>query len=212
MRYFEMSGVERMQLSNDALADAIRLEAIHRCVAPPISLPEQLSQGMIQGYAVPAQAIRLFEIVRPGQYSSTGDNTGIAYQSLELATKAMEGAVSVVRPYNSGPTITTGEWRVQAVMIGTSGVTKVVAVEEYKYDEKAYEAVRDECLKDLAALRQAAYDREVNKVKRAEYLRLANNDESIARAFWAKAERVPWDDVVAPPASEVPPALVEAVL
>ena len=194
MRYFEMSGAGRMQLSNEALADAVRLESIHRGIAPPISLPEQLAKGMVQGYEVPAQAITLFEIVRPGQYSGP-ENSGIAYQTLEAATKAMTGALSVTRPYNGGPAISTGEWGVQAVMIGTSGVTRIVSVKEHEYDEKAFESVRDECLEDLRRLRQAEYDAGVKKIKQAEYLRLANNDEPIARAFWAKAERTEWDDV-----------------
>ena len=52
----------------------------------------------------------------------------------------------------------------------------------------------DECENDLSGIRQEEYNAKVNATKRAEYLRLAGNDEAIAKAFWAKTEKTDWPE------------------
>ena len=60
--------------------------------------------------------------------------------------------------------------------------------EEFFEDDTEFQKVVDECLERHSQVRQAAYNAKVRSEKRAEYLRLAGGDETIARAFWAKTE------------------------
>lgn len=138
--------------------------------------------------------MKFYEIVRPGKYGGQ-DRTGIAFPTEQEAINAMKGAFAIVNDGYSGSksSLATGEFSVQVVLIGSQcGEVSQKKIEEYDYDSKPFDAVVEECVTDLAGIRQRRYNAEVNKRKRAEYLRLANNDEAIARAFWAKTERVEW--------------------
>lgn len=46
MRYFGLNEDERLALDDQQLSDAIKLEAIHREIAPPITLDEAMKQGV----------------------------------------------------------------------------------------------------------------------------------------------------------------------
>lgn len=194
MRYFGLNEDERLALDDQQLSDAIKLEAIHREIAPPITLDEAMKQGVFTSYQHPADYVKFYEIIRPGRYGGQ-DRTGIAFPTEQEAINAMRGAYSIASDGYGGSksTIATGDFSVNVVLIGSQcGAVSQKKIEEYKYDSTAFDAVAEECVADLAGIRQRRYDAEVNKRKRAEYLRLANNDEAIARAFWAKAERVEW--------------------
>lgn len=194
MRYFGLNEDERLALDDQQLSDAIKLEAIHREIAPPITLDEAMKQGVFTSYQHPADYVKFYEIMRPAKYSGQ-DRTGIAFPTEQEAINAMRGAFAIVNDGYSGSksSLATGEFSVQVVFVGShTGVITQRKIEEYQYDSTAFDAVAEECVTDLAGIRQRRYNAEVNKRKRAEYLRLANNDEAIARAFWAKTERVEW--------------------
>lgn len=194
MRYFGLNEDERLALDDQQLSDAIKLEAIHRGIAPPITLEESLKQGVFTSYQHPADFVKFYEIVRPNKYHGQ-DRTGLAFATEQEAINAMKGAFAIANDGYSGSksSLASGEFAVQVVIVGSQcGTVTQKKIDEYQYDSKAFDVVAEECVTDLSGIRQRRYDAEVNKRKRAEYLRLANNDESIARAFWAKAERTEW--------------------
>ena len=192
--YFELTDFERTELDEQGLSDAIRLESIHRGIAPPITLNESLKQGLYASYHHPADYVKFYEIMRPSKYSGQ-DRTGLAFATEQEAINAIQGAFAVVdEGYgNSKPVLVNGSFSVQVVTIGSQyGTITQSGIKEYNYEEGKYKEVVDECVGDLQEIRQRKYNLEVNKLKVAEYLRLAGGSESIARAFWAKTESIEW--------------------
>lgn len=193
-RYFELTENERVELDDQALSDAIKREAINRGIAPPLTLDESLKRGQITSYQHPADFVKFYEIMRPNKYHGQ-DRTGIAFATEEEAVNAMRGAFAVVSDGYSGSkdSLANGTFSVQVVLIGST--SKTVAqkkVEEYESESEAFDEVAAECVNNLTEIRQRRYDAAVNQRKREEYLRLANGDESIAKAFWSKTEKIEW--------------------
>jgi hypothetical protein len=183
------SDSELLTLTNENLNDAIRLEAIERGVAPPITLSEALRRSEWRGYEKPAEAIKVFRL----RQSYSASDFGWLDEAKALA--ALEGAVKIekVRYGDDDLKITTSELSVETVWVGVSKAThKAVKFTEYFEDNKPFEAIRDECVERYGKVHQDAYDARVRAQKRAEYLRLARGDEAIAKAFWDKAERTQW--------------------
>lgn len=185
--FSDMSGSQLLELNSEQLNDAIRLEAIKQGAAPPIALSDRVRSSEWLGFQVPAEYAKVWRL-RAGYNASQ-----IGYMSEARAIEAMQGAVFLeVNGYPREVTrITDKEMSVECVMINvTSPVQAAVKFEEALSGEsEEFIKIRDACLAKFGEARQAAYDRQVNSEKRAEYLRLANGDETIAKAFWAKVER-----------------------
>ncbi|UOF78071.1 mafG [Caudoviricetes sp.] len=181
---------ELLSISVQDLNDAIRREAIERGIKPPMPLSEALRTSEWRGYQLPAENAAVWEINKLDGYSKSG----IAYLTEELATKALEGLVSVEHGYgNQAPKLKTGCFGIIKVFISVSpSESKAEKFEEYYQDDTKFNDVRDECLKRLGEVRQADYNRRVNAEKKAEYLRLAGGNEDVAKAFWAKVEGGEW--------------------
>lgn len=195
MRTFsQYTDSELLQLDNEAINTAIRLEAIDRGIQPPIPISEGLRKSEWRGYQLPAEHVEVFEIcTKDGHYSNVGAS-GIAYLTEERAKAAIEGVVYLDRPYNKSPRIVPNtDVTLQKVFIGVSnGQSKAEKLEEFFQDNTEFDKVRDECLERLGKARQDDYNKRVNAEKKVEYLRLAGGDENIARGFWAKVERTDW--------------------
>lgn len=190
-----LTDAEILGLNNEELNDSIRIGAIERGIKPPITLSEALVSSEWCGYQRPPESAAVWEIT-PGYYSS---RSGVAYLSEEQASKALEGAVHLKDTYRNGETVKTiavGEFAVQKVLVSRlpneSKAAKFTAYMDSEEDEKAFNTFRDECLERFSSVRQADYDRKVRTERRAEYLRLAQGNEEIARDFWLKAERTEW--------------------
>jgi len=191
-KFSDYTNPELLLLDNDAINDAIRLEAIDRGIKPPVTLSEALQRSEWRGYKKPAEAIRVFRI-RIGYTQSD-----FGWLDEQKAINAMEGLVELKNDYKGGCTLNVAsEARIETVFIGTDlEQSKAAKFEEYTQDDTEFDKVAEECVARLSKVRQDDYNKRVNGERRAEYLRRANGDEQIARNFWAKAERTAWPEVV----------------
>lgn len=193
-KFSELTVAQLLTVDNETLNDAIRLEAIHRGIAPPVTLSEAIRSSEWVGYQRPAEAMTVFEIVYPGQYNHQTES-GIAYLNKESAENAMQGMVFVIREsYPTKVSLGTAAPSIRQTVIGVSlSESKGVKFEEFvERDKKEFDALVLECMELVSSARQDDYNRRVMIERRAEYLRLAGGNEEIAAAFWAKAERTEW--------------------
>lgn len=185
------SDEELLTLNNDQLVTAIRLEAIERCIKPPLTLPDALRKSEWVGFTIPAEHIEVF------QFGSGWHRSGFGYLDRAKAVAALEGMIRIeVEGYGEKKVkISAGDIEIVSEFVGVrASDSKAAKFEEYCQDEddKKFTALREECLGRYARVRQAAYDSKVRSVKKAEYLRLAAGNEEVARAFWAKTEGSDW--------------------
>lgn len=185
-RFADYTDAELIGIDNETLNIAIRVEAIQRGIKPPITISEALRRSDWVGYQKPAEAIKVFRM-RSGYYSSE-----FAWLDEAKAQAALDGVIKVEAigySESNGLKITDAKATVETVWIGVSKAeSKAAKFEEFFEDDTEFQKVVDECLERYSQVRQNAYNAKVRSEKRAEYLRLAGEDETIARAFWAKTE------------------------
>lgn len=185
-RFADYTEAELIGIDNETLNIAIRVEAIQRGIKPPITISEALRQSEWVGYQKPAEAIKVHRI-RLGYHDSP-----FAWLDEAKAQAALDGMIHV-EPIgysaSNGFKISDAKATVETVWVGVSkGESKAAKFEEFFEDDTEFQKVVDECLERYGRVRQNAYNAKVRSEKRAEYLRLAGGDETIARAFWAKTE------------------------
>jgi hypothetical protein len=191
----QLTRSEVLNLTNEELNDSIRLEAIERGIKPPITLSEALRRSEWRGYQKPAEAIKVFRL-RQGWYTSD-----FGWLDEAKAQAALDGLVKIEKVNYNNESLKIGrpEVTVETVWIGVDPAeSKAAKFEEYAQDDAGFNEVRDLCLELYGAIRQEAYNARVRAERKAEYLRLAGDNEEIAKAFWAKAEGTAWpsDDEV----------------
>ena len=187
----QLTRSEVLNLTNEELNDAIRLEAIERGIKPPLTLSEALRSSEWRGYTKPAEALKVFAL-RVGYHRSE-----FAWLDEAKAQAALEGVVKLETCYNpSGMKIVSAESpAIETVWIGVSPAeAKAAKFEEYSQDDKKFNEVRDLCLELYSSIRQSDYNARVRAERKTEYLRLAGGSEEIAKAFWAKAEGTFWPE------------------
>lgn len=189
-RYFDLSRAEKIALSNDQFELAVKIEGIHRSIKPPITLDDALTQIGWHGFTLPTDATVVFEVVKTAQYSGI-ESTGVAYLKRERAEAALAGMVSIAdEGYPKKTKLRDAEFSIREVRLGISDSKGWNAkIDAFEQDNADFNKLADECRADWQTILNEEYQRKVNLQKRAEYLRLANNDETVARAFWAKTER-----------------------
>ena len=178
-RYCDLTTEEKLKLTTQELTDSVALEGLHRGLKPRITLDNLINQSGYSGFSIPADTVIFYEIIRSDKYGGP-KLTGICYKTAEEARAALNNAVSIEEEGygdNKRNVITSGDFTVQERYVTLT-----------KQDDTAQDELADECADDLRNLRQEAYNAKVKSTKRAEYMRLANGDESIAKAFWAKTE------------------------
>lgn len=191
-RFCDYSDSELIGITNDQLNDAIRIEAIHRGINPPITLPEALRRSEWRGYQKPAEAIKVFAL-KCGYHTSP-----FGWLDEALAQRAIEGMIGIED--SSYPTphtkIKTDIPEIVTKWIGVEKSSEKASKFTEYVDEKQdeFDKLRDECIERFSSVRQSAYNVQVNLTKKAEYLRLAGNNEEVAKAFWSKVERSVWPD------------------
>lgn len=186
----DYTDAELIQLDNETFNDAIRLEAIDRWVKPPVTLSEALRRSEWRGYKKPADFIKVFRI-RVG-YTSPD----FGWLDEQKAINALEGLVELKDNYSRGHTLkVASEAKIETVFIGTDPEqSKAAKFEEYAQDDSEFSKIAEECVERLSKARQSDYDKRVRSERRAEYLRLANGDDAIAKNLWLKAERTEWPE------------------
>ena len=187
--FSQLTRNETIDLTNEELNDAIRLEAIERGMKPPVTLSEALSRSEWRGYTKPAESIKVFTL-KIGYHSSN-----FGFLDEKLAERALEGMVCVEENTYSNPRIKITQERPEVVtkFVGVeAGSQKAAKFEEYTQDDTEFVKVRDECLEKYSEVRQQAYNAKVRAERKTEYLRLAGGSEEIAKKFWAKAEGTAW--------------------
>lgn len=185
-RFADYTDAELIGIDNETLNIAIRVEAIQRGIKPPITISEALRRSEWIGYQKPAEAIKAFRI-RCGC-----DASDFGWLDEAKAQAALDGLVKI-EPIRyseaNGLKIGNSDATVETVWIGVSKAeSKAAKFEEFSEDDTEFQNVVDECLERYGQVRQNAYNAKVRSEKRAEYIRLAGGDETIARAFWAKTE------------------------
>jgi hypothetical protein len=187
--FFELSRNEILDLTNDELNDAIRLEAINRNIKPPITLSEALRRSEWRGYQKPGEAIKVFRL-RQGWYT-----TDFGWLDESKAQAALEGLVKIekVNYKDDNLKVSNADVTVETVWVGVSkSEQKAAAFEAFYEDTTEFDKVRDECIEKYSAVRQQAYNTKVRAERKTEYLRLAGGNEEIAKNFWGKAEGTSW--------------------
>lgn len=188
-RYFDLSKDQKLALTGESFSVAVKIEAIQRGIKPPVTLNSVLNQSGYTGWTYPNKGAAFFEIVVPGRWGNAS-NTGLAFRTPEEARAALANVFFI--SHDTHPDrikVESGIATIQEVRVGnTKGDVLSSKIEEFSQDDTAFFALEEECRTDWSSIRRADYDRKVNLTKRAEYLRLAGNDEAIARAFWAKTE------------------------
>jgi hypothetical protein len=198
-RFCAYDDAELLALSQDELTDAIRIEAIERGFAPPMVLSEALKSSEYRGYQRLSESVAVFEIVLQGADGYGTHNTGLGYFSEERANSVLEGIVQVEDDRYSakkGTRFKDCKPYVLKRLVGGSVAHDAYAklVEYLPEKSEEFDAVTTECVEKFASVRQAAYNTRVNAEKKAEYMRLANGDEAVARNFWAKVEKSQWPE------------------
>lgn len=187
--FSQLTRSETLDLTNEELNDAIRLEAIERGIKPPIPLSEALRRSEWRGYQKPAEAVKVFRL-RQGWYT-----TDFGWLDESKAQAALEGLVKIekVNYKDDNLRICSPDVNVETVWVGVNKSEQKAAVFREFYDDTTeFDKVRDECIQLYSAVRQQAYDAKVRAERKVEYLRLAGGNEEIAKNFWAKAERTDW--------------------
>ena len=187
--FSQLTRNETLDLTNEELNDAIRLEAIERGIKPPITLSEALRRSEWRGYQKPAEAIKVFRL-RQGWYT-----TDFGWLDEAKAVAALDGLVKIekIGYKDDNLKIANSDVNVETVFIGVSkSESKGAKFMEYFEDTTQFDKVRDECIEKFSEVRQQAYNTKVRAERKAEYLRLAGGNEEIAKNFWAKAEGTEW--------------------
>jgi hypothetical protein len=187
--FFQLSRNEILDLNNEELNDAIRLEAIDRNIKPPITLSEALRRSEWRGYQKPGEAIKVFRL-RQGWYT-----TDFGWLDEAKAVAALDGLVKIekIGYKDDNLKIVNSDVNVETVFVGVSkGESKAAKFMEYFDDTTEFDKVTEECLDKYSAVRQQAYNTKVRAERKAEYIRLAGGNEEIAKNFWAKAEGTSW--------------------
>jgi len=192
-RYYDLSGSEKLTLTTEQFTDSVKLEGLHRGIKPPITLSDALKNINYVGFQIPADALKLYELVAPNDYSTA--ETGICYRTSDQAALALIGAVRVHTDYNKKSKIVDGDFSVRERWVSLSQAQNVAAkLEEFQQDNEAFDKLVDECAADLSNLKQESYNKRVRSERRVEYLRLSGGDLAIASAFWKKTEGTEFPD------------------
>lgn len=198
-RYYDLTQEEKLALNGAQIHDSIKLEALHRGIKPPLTLNEFINQHGFQGFTIPADSTVFYEIIGPGSYStSPGESTGLAFKTEEEARRAINGAIFLAEEgygAEKRTRVRSGELSYKATYVHLNKPQYFGSkLEQYEQpeDDAKYTELSDEIQAELNNLWQESYNKKVRSQKRAEYLRLANNDEEIAKAFWGKTEREEW--------------------
>lgn len=195
-RYFDLTETEKLALSSESMADAVKIEAIHRGIKTPITLDNIVENLGCTGFQLPADCKTFYEICTPKNYGGI-ERSGICFITPDQARNALTNAIFIEEegyPVKRARVV-NGDFSVMERYVSAFPLTNFsTKLKEYEENEpcEEFKKLCEECRDDLQSIRQRIYDAEVRARKKAEYLRLAQNNEEIAKAFWTKAESGEW--------------------
>lgn len=193
-RFSELTKEELVDIEGDVLGDAIRVEAIERGIKIPIKMSEAVSKVAYQGTATSEGDMVVYQLDTEGYYEEVG------WLTEEDAIRAMQGVVCIGSTYKNGRNGKKIDHEKVVVVKriqfpGEPELYKIAQITEWlDEDRTAYDELLDECVSQVRAVRQQDYDDKVARERKAEYLRLADGDEEIAKRFWTKAETLSWPE------------------
>ena len=203
--FSELTLTDFLTISDTDLTDAIRKQAIVNGLNIPISMPEALTKSTYAGYTPKTDTFTVWQIATKQGYGglTTGDT---AYLTRQAAEFAMQGMI-LIKPITDKKYNTIGyeltddnlEFRIIEKSLGITECGKKLAhysdlIKEV--DPKPFMDFVDECITIVSETINEHRQKELNKVRMAEYLRLAGNDEVVAKSFWAKNyPNVAWTSV-----------------
>lgn len=191
-KYTDLTTKEKLELDSAEFEKSVYIEAISKGIAPPLSLNGVEPLESI-GFSSPADARTFYEIVYSDNYSLK--HTGLVFTNEAAAHQAMQGALIYEKEYfKSSGNIYQYNLSVNCIKINSSGQYFSTKIDPYLSVSEEYTNVAKECIEDLSKIKQAAYNSEVNRQKKQQYLELAQNNIEIAKAFWNKAESVEWPE------------------
>lgn len=197
--YFELTKEEKLALTNKDLADLCRITAISKCVKPPIPFSEAVTSVTPLGFRIEQDEHYVYEISTCNGYSNMV-GTGITFETEAEADDFIHGRrfifiQSTGYGANQKKIISRdGNIAVIKTRINSSSAEayteKIDRIEDQEdgFNQEEWDTLCKDVMSDYKSIKQDAYDLQVRKEKRKEYLRLANDDEAIAKAFWSKAE------------------------
>jgi len=196
--YYQLTNAERLALTNEELSDIVKVTAIEAGITPPMKYSEALNAAGYSGFRLEKNRAKFYEIQSPDQYN-TPRPSGIAFEKLEEAEAflvsaplhfiAEEGYAASARNV-----LRSGEPTIKVVFVGPAKEESYgTSLDKAQvFDAEDGEEVYDKFCKELeeahSDLRQEVYNAQARWEKRTEYIRLAGGDETIASAFWSKAE------------------------
>lgn len=195
-RYFDLTESEKLALTSETMTDAVKIEAIHRGIKTPLSLNNIVENLGCSGFQLPADCKIFYEVCTPKQYGGV-ERSGICFLTADQARAAFRDAIYVEEegyPIKRSKII-NGEFSVVERYVSAFPLNNFATkLKEYEDNAPCEEFTKlcEECRDDLQNIRQRIYDTEVRARKKAEYLRLAQGNEEIAKAFWSKAESGEW--------------------
>ena len=191
--FHQLTSEEILGLTTAQLTDAIRVGALDRGIEIPITLSDALRTSEWRGYEQPTSCVRVY-----CPFSGGYNDPTMGYLSQAEAENAMKGLVVLGSTYRAGKSISCikadSEPQIKVIIIGDSPASKKAAA--FKAAEEApceaFEKYRDECIEKFEAVRRSDYDRKVRAEHRKEYLRLAEGNEEIAKAFYVRTGKGAW--------------------
>lgn len=194
-RYYDYSAEDKLALNTEDLLRSIEIEAAERGIAVPIRLAEFIQQQGYNGFTVPADAVGFYQIMAPSKYGSV-NATGVCFKSEEEAWNALKGAVCILEDGYAPKTkniVVSGEFGVSKIWLTTAKQAGFSSsINEYETDREEFDKLCEEINTELREMRQRKYNEEVIAAKKVKYLELANDDEAVAKRFWANIEKSEW--------------------
>ena len=197
--YFELTKKEKLALTDKDLSDLCRRTAIAKGVKPPIPFSEAVTSVAPLGFRIEQDEHYVYEIATSNGYSNMS-GTGISFETEAEADDFIHGQrfIFIERTGYSHTKKNIisreGEIAVIKTRLNSSSAEayteKIERIEDQEdgFDHEEWDTVCKDVMSDYKLIKQGAYDLQVRKEKRKEYLRLANDDEAIAKAFWNKTE------------------------
>lgn len=190
--FYQFTDDEIAVLNEQQLQDSIRLEAIERGIKVPVGLPPEICNTERVGFRYPAEA-QIAYCISEGGYSQPA----YGYMTRERALAALEGVVKIGSRYVNGqnfPTIESCEPRIIEIAVGLTRSNDKLADFTPSDDggSEAFDNLVKDCVEKCSKVRQDRYNAKVKATRKAEYLRLAGGDQTIAEAFWRRAGEGEW--------------------
>jgi hypothetical protein len=189
--FSELNHQEILELTDDQIRDSIKIEAINR-IKIPVTLSEAIFKTGFRGHVHSNTDVSVYVL------ASDGYSDQVGWLSEAEALRAMQGAVVLENTYNKGVTgkniIPKSSVVVKRVRLQSDAqLARLVEIDKFVNDqEEEFDRLVDECSAIVLQIRQDAYNKKVAIERQAEYMRLAGGDAEIAKAFWDKAESLPW--------------------